>query len=84
LELALNYEHAKYDFISRAKLTHTRPKSKTKSSINLHDSSCNPLDPLDFILLLISSNPLTILGVNKMIYLKLTLRKRGRKGTYSN
>jgi len=54
-------------FISRAKLTYTqRYKSRTKGSINLHDSSCNSLDPFDFILLLISSNLLATLGANKM------------------
>jgi len=60
-------KHATYDFYTKSKThTHTqRPKSRTKDFINLHDSSCNSLDPFDFILLLISSNPLATLGANK-------------------
>jgi len=60
-------KHATYDFISREKLTSTqRRKSRTKSFINLHDSSCNSLESFDFNLLLILSNPPAAFGANKI------------------
>jgi len=60
-------KHVTYDFMTRViKLiqTPTKPKSRTKIFNHLHDSLCNPLDSLDFIHLLISSNPLATLGAN--------------------
>jgi len=44
--------------------TNTKPKSRTKSFIKLHGSLCSPLDSLDFIHLLVSSNPLATPGAN--------------------
>jgi len=65
-------KHATYDFMTRVKKikikltrTPTKPKFKTKIFNHLHDSLCNPLDSLDFIHLLISSNSLATLGANK-------------------
>jgi len=46
------------------KLIHTPTKAKSRTKIfnHLHDSLYNPFDSLDFIHLLISSNPLVTLG----------------------
>jgi len=61
-------KHATYDFMTRVKPhTHTtKPKSRTKIFNHLHDFLCNPLDSLDFIHLLISSNPLATLSANNL------------------
>jgi len=48
--------------------THTKPKSRIKSFIKLHGSLCSPLAFLDSIHLLISTNPLAILGANRFYY----------------
>ena len=44
--------------------TPTKPRSRTKIFNHLHDSLCNLYDSLNFIHLLISSNPLATLGAN--------------------
>jgi len=63
-------KHATNDFMTRARThtlthSHTKPKSRTNIFNHLHNPLCSPYDSLDFIHLLISSNPLATLGANK-------------------
>jgi len=54
----------------KARLTHTQPKSRTKTPLSfwiLLTIHIATLDPLYFILLLVSSNPLATLGANNLL-----------------
>jgi len=62
-------KHATNDFMRSARtLSHTltKPNSRTNIFNHLHNPFCSPHDSLDFIHLLISSNPLATPDVNNL------------------